>query len=98
MKRRELMVGVSGARHTAACCSRRDFCLPSVDDCNGLDLYEPLRQRQRRDTNEGARWRRARKEGRPRLADESSMLGFIIHDVSRDLHDVGVARTGCGEG
>ena len=38
-----------------------------------------------------------RKEWRPRFADDGSMLRLIVHDVGGDLHDVGVARTGCGE-
>jgi FMN-dependent dehydrogenase len=71
----------------------------SVDDGYGLDLDEPLRQRERRDADEGARRRHlAREEGRSCFADDGSVFGLIVHDVSGDLHDVGVTRTGSGEG
>ena len=69
----------------------------SIDDGNGLDLDEPLRQCQRGDADEGARWWRAlREEGRSRLADDGSVRGFIGHDVGSDLDDVRVGRTGGG--
>ena len=38
------------------------------------------------------------KKGCARPADDGSMFGFEVYDVSGDLDDVGIARSGGGEG
>ena len=71
----------------------------SVDHGDSLDLDEPLRQRERRNTDKGARrWRRIREEGCSRFANDCSVLGLVVHDIGGDLDDVGVACTRGGEG
>ena len=72
--------------------------MSSVDDGDGLDLDDPLRDCERGHTDEGARWRRPiREEGRSRVPDDGSVFRLIVYDLRGDLHDVGIARAGGGK-
>jgi hypothetical protein len=66
---------------------------PLPHDGHGLD--KPVRQCKRCYADNGAcRRRPGHEEGCSRFADDDSVFRLVVHDVGRDLHDVGVARTG----
>ena len=65
-----------------------------IDDSNSLDFDKPVRQRQRRNTDKGARWSLSgSEEGRPCLADDVSLFRLIVHNVCSDFNNVGITRT-----